>query len=133
MLFAYADETGRLAVVRTAPIVRFEAVAQPDDTVPVPELDDECMTIPLGHPSVPAIMASLAESGERRTPTWALEGSPPPSTLPELPPTWPKLPPDREVRLRKVSILEPDEAAPTLRNVAEMRRPAGKGMLPRRR
>jgi hypothetical protein len=133
MLFAYADETGRLAVVRTAPIVRFEAVAQPDDTVPVPELDDECMTIPLGHPSVPSIAASLAQSGERVTPTWALGGSPPPSTLPELPPTWPKLPPDREVRLRKVSIVDPDEGAPTLRNVAEMRRPAGKGMLPRRR
>ena len=133
MLFAYADEAGRLAVVRTAPIVKFETLAEPDDTVPVPELDDECMTIPLVQRSAASNTASLAQSGERVTPTWLLEGLEEPSTVPDLPPTWPKLPADHDVRLRKVSIVDADESAPTLRNVAEMRRPAGKGMLPRRR
>ena len=129
MLFAYAEEDGRLAVVRTAPLVRFETIAQPDDTVPVPELDDECMTIPLLHPSI----ASLTQSGERVTPTWALEQVAERSSAPELPPTWPRLPAARDVRTRKVSIVDPDEGAPTLRNVAEARRPSGRGMLPRRR
>lgn len=88
MLFAYADEEGRIAVVRTAALVRFETLAAPDDTVPVPELDDECMTIPLTK----ALESSLARSGERVTPTWLFDDNPPVSTTPEPPPTQPQLP-----------------------------------------
>jgi hypothetical protein len=120
MLFAYADDDGRLAVVRTAPLVRFETMAQPDDTVPVPELDDECLTIPLTN----AIIKSLASSGERETPRWLLDEGPDVTVPADLPPTWPKLPPEREVRLRKVSVVDMGQAR-------EERRPGGKGMLPK--
>jgi hypothetical protein len=85
MLFAYADDDGRFAVVRTAALIRFETLAEPDDTVPVPELDDECMTIP------------LSKSGERVTPTWLFEdnAATQAQTVFDLPPTWPKLPSGR--------------------------------------
>jgi hypothetical protein len=94
MLFAYADEEGRIAVVRTAALVRFETLAAPDDTVPVPELDDECMTIPLTK----ALEGSLARSGERVTPTWLFDDDPSVPTTPELPPTLPQLPTPRSGR-----------------------------------
>lgn len=149
MLFAFSGEDGRLAVVRTAPLVHFETMAAPDDTVPVPDLDDECLTIPL----TPAMARSLAatradaltQSGERRTPTWLFDNDddihdlddseatlPPvllPSPSPAAPRAWPTLPASHDVRLRRVSLVDADEAAPTQRHD---RRPAGRGMLPKR-
>lgn len=152
LLFAYADESGRLAVVRTAPLVRFETVATPDDTVPVPDLDDECMTIP------------LHQSGERATPRWLFEPLPENAasahdratrdnlddTLEAPPPafraSWPRPPlptgsagsgpvlparggAEHNVRLRKISIMAPSEVAPTQKFE---RTPLGKGMLPKK-
>jgi hypothetical protein len=148
MLFAYADESGRLAVVRTAPLVKFETVAEPDDTVPVPDLDDECMTIP------------LHQSGERITPRWLFDplpggggGAPPAHTTPsardqnptrdaleetlEAPvpgfrrASWPgpQVPIDPHVRLRKVSIVQPNDVGPTQKFE---RAPPGRGMLPKK-
>ncbi|HEX8794073.1 MAG TPA: hypothetical protein VF765_24190 [Polyangiaceae bacterium] len=117
MLFAYMGDDGRLAVVRTGPLVKFETLARPlaDDTVRDLDYEDECMTVP------------LHQSGERSTPVALLledEWTPP-----EPPPTWPKLPEQRHVRLQKVSIEPPSESAPTLRRVDT---PGGRGMLPKR-
>jgi hypothetical protein len=141
MLFAYSDESGRLAVVRTAPLVRFETIMQPDDTVPVPDLDDECMTIP------------LHQSGERVTPRWLFDPLPDAASdsgdsvsdrptrdalddtldapAPSFRASWPQLPAEHNVRLRNVSIVPVSEAAPTQK--FERTPPSsGKGMLPKK-
>lgn len=117
MLFAYMGEDGRLAVVRTGPLVKFDALALPlaDDTIQDLDADDDCMTVP------------LHQSGERSTPVALLLEDD--WTPPEPPPTWPKLPQPQRVRLQKVSVVPPSESAPTLRRVDT---PAGRGMLPRR-
>jgi hypothetical protein len=68
MLFAYTGEDGRLAVVRTGKLLRFETVAIPAaprssrDSIPIDwaDEDDDLHTIP------------LKQSGERRTPRVSL-------------------------------------------------------------
>jgi hypothetical protein len=117
MLFAYQGEDGRLAVVRTGPLVRFETLASPpaDDTLRDIDYEDECMTVP------------LHQSGERSTPVaFLLEEDWDP---PEPPPTWPKLPEQPRNRVRNVSIVPASESSPTLKVVGTAR---GQGMLPKR-
>lgn len=116
MLFAYMGDDGRLAVVRTGPLVKFETLGRPlaDDTIEDADYEDECMTVP------------LHQSGERRTPVSLLLGDE--WTPPEPPPTWPTLPQQNRVRLQKVSVVSPNESAPTL----EVEPPTPRGMLPKR-
>ena len=130
MLFAYTGEDGRIAVVRTGRLVRFETVEQgeraargPRDDIPVDwdEDDDGCQTIP------------LHESGERRTPTVPLR-RPGADTLrdPWVPPprsSWGSLPGHVPVRLQKVNVVGPRESAPTVKRVTA---PAGRGCCRRR-
>jgi len=122
MLFAYMGDDGRLAVVRTGPLVKFETLSRPlaDDTERDLEYedydDDEAMTAP------------LHQSGERSTPVVSIliedEWTPP-----EPPPTWPTLPQQQNVRIQRVSAPVPkSESAPTLRMVDS----GGRGRLPRR-
>ena len=49
MLFAYTGEDGRIAVVRTGRLLRFETVATGRDEIPVEWVDDDdqCQTVPL--------------------------------------------------------------------------------------
>jgi len=123
MLFAYTGADGRLAVVRTGPLVKFETVAPsssssseiPVDWAEADEPEDETNTIP------------LAQSGERRTPTRFLDDTDP-WTPPPPSPSWASLPPMRNVRLQKVSVAPPSESAPTLR----MLTPTGRGLLPKK-
>jgi|HubBroStandDraft_4_1064222.scaffolds.fasta_scaffold502964_1 hypothetical protein len=123
MLFAYTGEDGRLAVVRTGPLVKFETVAPSSSStseIPVDweepdEPDDQTNTIP------------LAQSGERRTPTRFLDDTDP-WTPPPPSPSWASLPPMRNVRLQKVNVAPPSESAPTLRMLA----PTGRGLLPKK-
>jgi len=132
MLFAYAGEDGRLAVVRTGPLVKFETVAPAKTTeIPIdwddPE-DDDCNTVP------------LQQSGERKTPRTLLDVDP--WTPPPPPPSWASLPAVRNVRLQKmtrngefrratstpINVDPPSESAPTLRMLA----PSGRGLLPKK-
>lgn len=117
MLFAYQGDDGRLAVVRTGPLVKFETLGSPpaDDTLRDLDYEDECMTVP------------LHQSGERSTPVAILieEDWDPP----EPPPTWPKLAEQPSTRVRNVSIVPASESSPTLKMVGT---PGGRGMLPRR-
>ncbi|HTQ42053.1 MAG TPA: hypothetical protein VMI75_04790 [Polyangiaceae bacterium] len=107
MLFAYMGDDGRLAVVRTGPLVKFETLTRPlaDDTMRDYEDydDDEAMTAPLN------------QSGERSTPVVSIliedEWSPP-----EPPPTWPTLTEQQTVRIpRKSDRVPKSESAPTLK------------------
>lgn len=121
MLFAYIGEDGRLAVVRTGPLVKFETVAPENVEIPVDwdepdNADDECNTVPL----------SLTKSGERKTPRSLLDEDP--WTPPPPQPSWANLPPMRNVRLQKVNVSPSSESAPTLRVMA----PAGRGVLPKK-
>ena len=58
MLFAYTDDDGRLAVLRTGALARFETVGgEPHEEIPVDwadDTEDDCRTVP------------LHQSGERR-------------------------------------------------------------------
>jgi hypothetical protein len=117
MLFAYMGDDGRLAVVRTGPLVSFETLARPlaDDTMRDLDYEDDALTVP------------LHQSGERSTPVVSIliedEWTPPGPH-----PTWPTLP-QQNVRLQRVSVVPPSESAPTLKMVDT---PAGRGMLPKR-
>lgn len=122
MLFAYMGDDGRLAVVRTGPLVKFETLTRPlaDDTMRDLEYedydDDEAMTAP------------LHQSGERSTPVvslliedeWTLPEEPPPPTLPTLP---------HHHRMRRSApVPKSGESAPTLKMIET----PGRGMLPKR-
>ena len=124
MLFAYLGEDGRIAVVRTGKLVRFETLARPDE-IPVDwstHDDDDQNTVPLHH------------SGERVTPRVSLFDADAADTLrdPWAPPShrpWTSGPSTVGVRLQKVNVVRPSETAVTLeRTIA----PAARGMLPRK-
>lgn len=125
MLFAYTGDDGRIAVVRTGRLVRFETVAQERrDDIPVDWADDDdgCETVP------------LHQSGERRTPRLSLFDEPAADTLrdPWVPPprpSWGSLPGHVPVRLQKVNVVGPRESAPTVKRVTA---PSGRGMLPKK-
>lgn len=129
MLFAYTGEDGRIAVVRTGRLVKFETLGREASREDIPvdwagdDGDDQCLTVP------------LHQSGERKTPRHSLlfdtdaadtmrePWIPPPR------PTWSSLPSALGVRLQKVNVVPPSEtAARTPRSPV----PAGRGMLPRK-
>jgi hypothetical protein len=119
MLFAYMGDDGRLAVVRTGPLVKFETLTRPlaDDTMhDYEDYDDDAMTAP------------LHQSGERSTPVVSLliEDD---WTPPEPPPTWPTLPQQQHVRRQRVSVVPKSESAPTLKMVVDT---GGHGKFPKR-
>jgi hypothetical protein len=133
MLFAYTDDDGRLAVVRTGPLSRFETVGAPREEIPVDwdedddtvseDGEDECMTVPLhqsGERKSPP-RVSIFDPGEaRRTPDpW----------LPPRRPSWASMTAAAHVRLQRVNVVAPRGSAPTLRRSATV---PGKGMLPKR-
>ena len=127
MLFAYTDDDGRLAVVRTGPLTRFETVgAEPSrDEIPVDwadDTEDDCRTVPLhqsGERRAPRVsLFDRQETAETRDP-WI----PPPR------PSWANLATAAHVRLQKVNVVGPSGSAPTLKR---MMTPAGKGMLPKK-
>jgi hypothetical protein len=128
MLFAYTDDDGRLAVVRTGPLARFETMggAPPQaEEIPVDWVDDgddECMTVP------------LHQSGERRAPRVSLfdPGETVRTRDPWVPPrrpSWASLHASSPVRLQKVNVVAPRGSAPTLKRMAAS---PGKGMLPKK-
>jgi hypothetical protein len=126
MLFAYTGDDGRLAVVRTGPLVRFETVGRESrDEIHVEwdegDDEDDCRTVP------------LVQSGERPTPRVSLfDHGEEPETLrdpwrpPPPRPSWPTTP-AANVRLQKVNVVGPSESSPTLKRVTV---PPGRGMLP---
>lgn len=150
MLFAYTGDDGRIAVVRTGRLLRFETVAGHDE-IPVDWVDDDddqCQTVP------------LHQSGERVTPRVSLfDGAgaasdtlrdpwvpPPPrrehartgavgsvasvaSKTTTTRPTWSSLPSSIGVRLQKVNVVAARETAPTLKRIVAA---SGRGMLPRK-
>ncbi len=151
MLFAYTGDDGRLAVVRTGPLVRFETLgSEPESTAEIhvewdggeglgqANDDDEPMTIP------------LRQSGERPTPRLSLFDTLPipiPDPDPDVTPRDPWVPPVRRsateswaslphppagaVRLQNVRMVGRSmESAPTLKDAVSG--PPGRGMLPRR-
>lgn len=117
MLFAYMGDDGRLAVVRTGPLVKFETLTRPlaDDTIRDLDYEDDCMTVP------------LHQSGERSTPVAILIEED--WEAPEPPSTWPTLPEQPRVRVRQSSVVPASESSPTLKLVGE---PRGRGILPKR-
>lgn len=125
MLFAYTDDDGRFAVVRTGPLARFETLGAAREDIPVDWVDDtedDCMTVP------------LHQSGERRAPRVSLfdRGEEPDARDPWVPPprpSWANLSATAHVRLQKVNVVGPSSSAPTLKRMVT---PAGKGMLPRK-
>jgi hypothetical protein len=128
MLFAYTGDDGRIAVVRTGRLLRFETVAPaPRESIPVDwaeDDDDECQTVP------------LHQSGERRTPRFSLFDDEAEATetlrdpwVPPPRPPWGSLLNPAPVRLQKVNVVGPRESAPT---VKRMTAPPGRGMLPRK-
>ena len=130
MLFAYTDDDGRLAVVRTGPLTRFETVGAESEREEIPvdwadDTEDDCRTVP------------LHQSGERRAPRVSLfdaQESPPARDTrdPWVPPpraSWANLAAGAHVRLQKVNVVGPSASAPTLKR---MMAPAGKGMLPKK-
>ncbi|HEY1690970.1 MAG TPA: hypothetical protein VGG39_02345 [Polyangiaceae bacterium] len=130
MLFAYTGEDGRIAVVRTGRLLKFETLTPADDDIPVewdhtqdaPDTDDQCLTIP------------LHQSGERKTPRFPLFDTDAADTLrdPWVPPprpTWSSLPSTLGVRLQKVNVLPPGETKEAAQRMAI---PAGRGMLPKK-
>jgi hypothetical protein len=125
MLFAYTDDDGRLAVVRTGALTRFETLGQPREEIPVDWIDDtedDCMTVPLhqsGERRAPRVsLFDRDEAAARRDP-WV----PPPR------PSYAALHAAAHVRLQRVNVVGPRGSAPTLERVLA---PAGKGMLPRK-
>lgn len=137
MLFAYVGEGGRIAVVRTGPLLRFEDITEssaaqandsgmremPEDAersdgrdlAPLfDEDDDGQLTVPF-RPSRECPMP----------PPWPLAGAP---RAGAPPPPWATPAPPRRVRLQRVSVVASHESGPTLE-----RPPGGRGMLPRRR
>ncbi|MGH7295429.1 MAG: hypothetical protein ACRELB_10875 [Polyangiaceae bacterium] len=127
MLFAYTGDDGRIAVVRTGRLLRFETVA-PREEIPVEWAegdDDQCQTVP------------LHQSGERLTPRVSIFDAEPSDTLrdpwappPRAPrPTWSRLPSSVGVRLQRVNVVGPSGSAPTLKRVAAS---TGRGMLPKK-
>jgi hypothetical protein len=150
MLFAYTGDDGRIAVVRTGRLVKFETLGQepesdaprarePHASPPAPQPrsrakarseipvewvddDDQCQTIP------------LHQSGERVTPHLSMFDTEAADTLrdPWVPPprpTWTNLPSALGVRLQKINVVPSSETAPTTRRMAV---PAGRGMLPKK-
>ncbi|HEY6462853.1 MAG TPA: hypothetical protein VIY73_21935 [Polyangiaceae bacterium] len=139
MLFAYTGDDGRIAVVRTGRLVKFETLAPAADEIPVEwdrpddargvhgtgadaDGDDQCQTIP------------LHQSGERKTPRMPLYDTDAADTMrdPWIPPprpTWSSLPSTLGVRLQKVNVVPPGETKGTSRRMAV---PAGRGMLPKK-
>jgi hypothetical protein len=136
MLFAYTDDDGRLAVVRTGPLSRFETLGVPREEIPVDwdedaetisddagETEDDCMTVP------------LHQSGERKTPPRISlfdRSEAEQSRDPWVPPrraSWANMTAAAHVRLQKVNVVAPRGSAPTLRRSAAS---PGKGMLPKR-
>jgi hypothetical protein len=130
MLFAYTDDDGRLAVVRTGPLSRFETVGggqREREEIPVDwadETEDDCLTVP------------LHQSGERSTPRVSLfdrlEADATDATGPWVPPprpSWANLPAAARVRLQKVNVVGPRGSASTLKQAVS---PSGKGMLPKK-
>jgi hypothetical protein len=118
MLFAYMGEDGRLAVVRTGPLVKFETLTRPlaDDTLEDLNYEDDAMTVP------------LHQSGERSTPVSILIEDD--VTQPEPPPTMPTLPQQKHMRPQKGSVVPASESSPTLKLVNAA---GGRGgMVPRR-
>jgi hypothetical protein len=124
MLFAYTGDDGRIAVVRTGNLVRFETMTRRDE-VPVTWANDDedgARTIP------------LHQSGERLTPRVSLFDANAADTLrdpwtPPPRPTWASIPSNVGVRLQKVNVVGPSETAPTLERMIA---PAARGMLPRK-
>jgi hypothetical protein len=128
MLFAYTDDDGRLAVVRTGPLTRFETLGGEREEIPVDwadDTDDDCRTVP------------LHQSGERRAPRVSLfdahevkeaRKARDPWVPPPRPP-WTNVATAAHVRLQRVNVVGPSESAPTLKR---MMSPSGKGMLPKR-
>jgi hypothetical protein len=115
MLFAYMGDDGRLAVVRTGALVRFETVYRERegsvrielDTLPPDTIEDmDSTTLP------------LRQSGERRS------GNTPPRS-------WAApAPHPQPVRLQHAVLLRSSESSPTLLRVQP---PRGRGAVPRRR
>jgi len=128
MLFAYTGDDGRIAVVRTGPLVRFETVAHERVEIPIDwadDTDDDCHTVP------------LHQSGERRAPRVSVfdrdaAEEPRNAQDPWVPPprlSWGSLSAAAHVRLQRVNVVGPSESAPTLKR---MMSPTGKGMLPKK-
>jgi hypothetical protein len=130
MLFAYTDDDGRLAVVRTGTLTRFETVGgeaeREREEIPVDwadDTEDDCRTVP------------LHQSGERKTPPRISlfdRDEVEPSRDPWVPPprpSWANLHAAAHVRLQRVNVVAPRESAPTLKR---MMTPGGKGMLPKK-
>ena len=127
MLFAYTDDDGRLAVVRTGALARFETVGGEHEREEIPidwadDTEDDCRTVP------------LHQSGERKTPRVSLfdtqetaEARDP--WIPPPRPSWANLTAATHVRLQRVNVVGPRGSAPTLKR---MMSPAGKGMLPKK-
>jgi hypothetical protein len=128
MLFAYTDDDGRLAVVRTGALARFETVGgdrQPEE-IPIDwadDTEDDCRTVP------------LHQSGERRAPRVSLFDPQETADVPEVRdpwvppprPSWANLTAAAQVRLQKVNVVGPSASAPTLKWMT-----SGKGMLPKK-
>ena len=137
MLFAYVGEGGRIAVVRTGPLLRFEDLTEPSpaeahdsgvrEMPEDSERSDGLGVAPLFDEDDDAqLTVPFRQSGECPVPPppWPPTGAPR-SGAP--PPPW-ATPAPRHVRLQRVSVVASHESGPTLE-----RPPAGRGMLPRRR
>lgn len=144
MLFAYTGDDGRLAVVRTGALLRFETVARESrpetiaresrDEIHVEwdegDEDDDCNTVPLvqsGERPTPrvSLFDHRDERHERNEPVTERDPWRPPPPRPSRA-SWPGVP-ATGVRLQKVNVVGPSESAPTLKR---MTTPPGRGMLP---
>ena len=112
MLFAYTDDDGRLAVVRTGALARFETVGgEQHEEIPIDwadDTEDDCRTV------------RLHQSGERRAPRVSLfdtqEAEASDARDPWVPPprsSWANLNAAAQVRLQKVNVVGPSASAPT--------------------
>jgi hypothetical protein len=152
LLFAYTGDDGRLAVVRTGPLVRFETLdADPVSTQEIhvewddssaandyADFDDQINTVPLrqsGERSAPRVALFDTREVERERDRVRFRDPDRTAREPWVPPrhrspaeSWANLPATPTVRLQKVNVVAPRESAPTLR----MTTPTRRGMLPRR-
>lgn len=138
MLFAYTGDDGRLAVVRTGALVRFETVARRShDEIHVEwddgegDVDDNCNTVPLkqsGERPTPRAIPriSLFDHREHEEPDTLRDPWRPPPPRPSVA----TLPGVAGVRLQKVSVVPSSQSAPTLKRMTV---PTGRGMLPARK
>jgi len=145
MLFAYTDDDGRIAVVRTGPLSRFETLGPPResrDEIPVDWVEDEAGPEDADDTAEDALedamTVPLHQSGERKTPRRislfdrdeAHGGDP---WVPPRRPSWATMTAAAHVRLQKVDIVPPRGSAPTLKRTSKPTATASaKGMLPKR-